>query len=1280
MATIKLNLGTNGSFNKAPIEKEIPEISSDIPVMSFKDKAQKSNALVDKAKEVIDPVKGVGEAALALGTGIPSFLLQTGGMLSQVGAEKLAQKLYDVETPAYYTPDEEAVVDPMGGMRSEILEGKVSGEDILRRGHRAGELLNIAYQPKTEAGQIYTEKASELLDKILAPARTVGEFLQSDEMSAYMLPFLGGTGATPLGVKAKGSEIIPAEPLPVAGEITKLIGELAFFKGTHSVGKAGKVAKNKIKEVLNKHIEKGDIGALEALSKDIETIPLERADKALIDDIINEAKVEAEPVIKKTKKVKTREEVIEETNKTIEELRTDPKVIEDLHKESIAFEAGQALKAKVEASTKTKLLRSTGKRSKPETGPLPIEPFILEEGGVIKGRKPRDIDVITESEGSLRTVEEPLVKWLEGDESVDIKLIEDNIKGTLSKLNHRNISHIDMIEAGDKMLTAINRKKGKQTQPGNVLKEVELREDMKVTEEELDAVIDWMDKGHESFNESVKKGEVVDLIGKEDPYDGISASMFEDIKTVFGEILGDEAGVIGDRSITLKEMAALRRLNQKLKYEGKNLVDYLKGKGVPEDQANLIMDRIKVRNPLQAPEGVESGRDYQDILADGDTSKIIKQRSNKSYKGKKIYNMPLTEADRIMLRTTPKMAEKALRRSFTNPIRTFEEMSRGQKGKTWKEAIYDIYKTKESNIGERLKAEDKFIKELRKNSTTKERLRIATKWISEQEGGLEILNEMNIKKVPELTPKELQFKDIMHKSFDSLWQEINDVRVRTGQRPMGYIDNYLTFFRTQNILEKLGIRNNIANDSAYSIDKAHAQHKGTALSFAKRRKRGVVPIELDPLKIYSNYINQGVRHIHMSPLINKVGELRRSVPGKGGKSGTLCDYNPTADKFLHGWSERIAGFKDSSNLPKVIQRGLHELGVNMAFSVLSGNARTVLIQPSVLAGAYAELGLSRTLEGILGVMGGTNIKQLPKELATLTRQTNRAIKKSKHLPVRSLDVSLREYQQSLLDYKGVKSTLGKLGLKPMMYLDMLSAEATWRGAYAKAIKDGVVKDGKVRKLSEKEAINYADDVTIKVNASGLPGDIAPIQASALGKSLTMFQTFVINNWGFLTRDVAGIGNKDITNPQAVAKVTRYVIGATLFNMIYEDVLGVNSPLPTPFRALYENRDEGLGKQALDVGREFLEPIPVIGSMRYGSNMLGSVAELAGDVSNILTDDPFKKPIYEVGGKILGVPYNSQMSKSYKASKRGENLYDIILGNYTGKSKKRKKSKSNLSRL
>ena len=156
----------------------------------------------------------------------------------------------------------------------------------------------------------------------------------------------------------------------------------------------------------------------------------------------------------------------------------------------------------------------------------------------------------------------------------------------------------------------------------------------------------------------------------------------------------------------------------------------------------------------------------------------------------------------------------------------------------------------------------------------------------------------------------------------------------------------------------------------------------------------------------------------------------------------------------------------------------------------------------------------------------------------------------------------------------------------------------------------------------------------------------------------------------MVKDVTGIKNARVTNKAAFKKTMRFVAATTAFNIFFEDILGIPSPFPTPIRATMKAIDEGQEwpSAMLTIGKEFIEPIPIIGSARYGKGPGGPGVELMNETVKHMTKHPFKEPAEELAGKWIGLPGTAQIAKTVKAKKRGESIYGQIVGQYTKKEK------------
>lgn len=681
--------------------------------------------------------------------------------------------------------------------------------------------------------------------------------------------------------------------------------------------------------------------------------------------------------------------------------------------------------------------------------------------------------------------------------------------------------------------------------------------------------------------------------------------------------------------------------------------------------------------------------------------KIVKQRKWKRKasdgKMKPMEAPPIYEAELKALKNMPELRDKPLGGWLENPIRTFEEL-----GYDIKEMIYRPIKQAEKTIVVERKELHRKLKLLKKGVSWKSRKKIGAYAIGRQKRGVAILKALRIDPKIKLTPQEMQVYNILRGQFESFYKRLNQARRLSGKEPFKKVENYFTFFRDLSIMEKLGF-NPILTKKNY-MDAQFVHLKTTPFRFAKPRvKEGAMPVELDAFSIFESYAEPAIKHIHLSPHISKGREMlgvfgakkdlyavmkegrQKAVKvfttkeaasafitemkienasidirvGKGMRIKEsrfeLGEIKPRANKFLKEWLDFVAGQKPHTNLPNLIEKGLTKLNKNLTFAILSGSIRSAIIQPTAILNTMVEIGPIYTWKGIQSLID--------------PKMRNEAYTKS-DLVARQYDVAATDAMTQIRKSKlgGIQQVVGTKGLKGLSILDMETAKATWQGAYQKAIEK--------MNFTERRAINYANDVVTRTQASAAASDVAPIQRTAFGKAISLFQTFVINQWGFITKDVMGIKNAKMTNKETFKKVTSFIAGATLINIFYEDVIGVFSPYPTPIREFKEalERGEDIPSASIEAAKELVEMVPIIGGgLRYGKGMLGASVEVVQDISK------GKKPI-ETISKIAGVPGTAQAAKMIKAKKRGETTYGQFLGVYTPKHKRKKKGSSKLKGL
>ena len=628
---------------------------------------------------------------------------------------------------------------------------------------------------------------------------------------------------------------------------------------------------------------------------------------------------------------------------------------------------------------------------------------------------------------------------------------------------------------------------------------------------------------------------------------------------------------------------------------------------------------------------------------------VIKQREIKDKDGTTRKAPEIRQSEYETIRGMPELRQKPLGGWTENPIRTFEEL-----GPKIKEIFYRPMKEAESAAKRQFQKIHEQSEKLRKSLPSKSSERIGTFAISKQAGGEEILAKMGVKEIPTLSPREMRVYEWMRKGLETYYEKLQEARAAAGKEKFGHVEDYFTFARQLTLIEELGFspifsRERLLNNFIH--------RKTTPFRFEKHRVGGISRADLDAFGVFNRYMESATRHVNLSPAIAKGREMLLTFKDEKGENWILRDEKPSAAKFITEWLDFQSGQR-KPQLPNLIEKGLTKLNKNLAFSILSANIRSALIQPTAIVNTAAEIGPKWTMAGLKSILDNTGME------------------KSNVLFSRQFDVNVSESLSGLPGKIGrAKQIIGNLGMQPLQFLDMQTAKVTWNGAYKKAISEG---------MSEKKAINYADDTVTKTQGSAMPSDIAPIQRTALGKAISMFQTFVINQWGFLTRDVLGVKNTSINNKTMFKKVATFVIGTTLFNILYEDVLGVPSPMPTPVSAFMKSleKDDDMPSASLDAALEIAQFVPVVGGgLRYGSSMLGAPAEYISDIGKKISPNytGFTRPTGELVGKGLGIPGTAQIGKIVRINNKGGSIIDMALGRYPEGDKRKKLKRAKLQK-
>jgi len=564
---------------------------------------------------------------------------------------------------------------------------------------------------------------------------------------------------------------------------------------------------------------------------------------------------------------------------------------------------------------------------------------------------------------------------------------------------------------------------------------------------------------------------------------------------------------------------------------------------------------------------------------------------------------------------------------------------------------------------------------LREEYTPEEQNRMAIAAYADQFGGKEALKANGVTDIPALTTHEAAGVAKVHSILDNLFERINYVRGNTGVKPIPKTKNYIPMIRNLNKLREMGVVDSMTQITDNRIKAVKEQFTGVLNPFSNKRVKGShVPIELNIFAATETYSRYALKEIHIAPISAMLKEVANNVKIKvKGKSGlqALKDVNPTLKNLLDVWSDEILGVDPAYKLwaqkNPALAKGISTMQRNLTWSIIGANVGTVSKQPLALVGTFANTGFYNTLHGIT------------KSMTEWGKRSDASIR-SEVLDNRVADLMIEQIatEISLGKITGAKKWWAERSLAPMSFVDMITARAGWYAEerYAR----------KTLKLNEKDAIKHADLNVARTHAMGIKGATAPIQSATGLRFITMLQTFAINDFNYIARDLLGIKNPDITKVEQVKKVVRYVAAGSLLAELYS-AAGMDGAFPQPVQAFNETMDEsGAVPLALFYSMlELAEKVPVIGGIsKYGSSAFGALGDFVGsDLEKAITafanlldwdsmnDKETKKNLRIVAfwiARFGGVAGTSQFNKSYRAMKNGGNHWEIFVGTYIEASK------------
>ena len=609
----------------------------------------------------------------------------------------------------------------------------------------------------------------------------------------------------------------------------------------------------------------------------------------------------------------------------------------------------------------------------------------------------------------------------------------------------------------------------------------------------------------------------------------------------------------------------------------------------------------------------------------------------------------------------------------------------------------------DKTITKEIEAFSKGLKQIEKKYPNRKlRKQVGINWHYDNKSGSDAMKKLGYKKTKDLKYKEL--RNELQPIFSNFINRVNDVRVKLGKKPIKITKGYLTFYAVENYmtdfmnLGKNGYNNLILDDWGAIKARQGLKTKDSA-PFAHVKREGLrdgIKLELDPLVILNRYTKEALNHIHKSPLIAFTKEMLKAdlydpVTKKklsiGGNSKTAAS-NPVAAVDISSWINKWAG-KSNLNIPRNVERLGQKAMDNLTTAQLLGSLRTAIVQSAALVPTAVKFGYINTLDGVINAL----------LIDKVSKQTSIPYEKSSSLPTASWDVAADNMANAV-----GKSKLRKTGLAVketsaflMKGIDYLARKITFGTVYKSLLP--LINKGK---LTKKQAIRITDAEVIRTQGSGSITELSPIQRNVLGKMATLWQTHTINQANFFFRDVLGAGGKTVDTSERLKRIFRVMFGIAMTTYLYEVVMGIQSPFPAPVSSVHQSlkNNESTAQLMRKLILELSEGLPFGGSVKFGSSVLGPIADHAqdivvtlsgkGDFNQDLLASAFSKnekvrlkariKIIELIGKTSGIPFTAQWAKYARGRLRGEGHLRAAAGRIYNKKAKDSSSKNAIRRV
>ena len=460
-----------------------------------------------------------------------------------------------------------------------------------------------------------------------------------------------------------------------------------------------------------------------------------------------------------------------------------------------------------------------------------------------------------------------------------------------------------------------------------------------------------------------------------------------------------------------------------------------------------------------------------------------------------------------------------------------------------------------------------------------------------------------------LTSEEKGLANEISRDFRDEFGRLNDVFLNEFNLVMRQVDSYVPMI-TQDVTasgknHEQAQAQEILNVAGTSIKRT--PDKGFTVSRQKISPRNQRAIKLD---LYGTWLSAVERQEHFAAYTSYIRKLNGVYKNSLSSESRMVRhqitqiYGPEVMRRVDAEINALANpksFRDDKNVDRLVRAMRGNLGVGYLAMKTSSVLKQLVASPMPYLSYVTPLDMAAS---------AMEYMQNPRQFDADVKSKSAIMRHRVANPIIEI---IKKSQETNKGKRGL-AWFQEIGMKGLEMADWVSVVTGWHAVYKKALRDG---------LTETDARNKADDITLKSQPSAREQDLSPLfkTGSEGFKLLTQFQTALNVIWNQFTYDLPmAIKNKDFQF--VIRMVSAYALAGIAMNLLAGG---------------FDDDDDELNRKRFAYWSfsQFFESVPLIGSgvsivaeqaitgerrRFYNSPLLPAASELLNAASNAVAGD------------------------------------------------------------